>query len=170
MRYLIIFLFALSFLISSCEKTKEYSPIPEIKYLSLEQEKGDDGLGNIVTIVKVHFSFVDGDGDLGLKVSDTLGEFAPGKPNYNNLKFQHYSKIEGKYILDESIENFFRFQYIAKEKTANKVLKGEMEAELFFSNSDEINYSDTTKLFFYINDRSLNESNIEETDEIYLNR
>ena len=170
MRFLLILIAIIGILFSSCEKAKEYSPVPEIKFVSIEQIRGDDGIGNLVTIVKVRFSFVDGDGDLGLRVSDTLGEFAPGKPNYNNLKFQHYNKTEGKYILDESIKNYFRFQYIAKEETANKVLKGVMEAELIFAYNSAIIYADTSKLFFYIDDRALNKSNIEETPDFFLNQ
>jgi len=170
MRFINLILILLSIGLFSCEKTEDYLYIPEIKFVSLEQTNGQDDLGNEVSIVKVRFSFIDGDGDLGLSPSDTIGDFAPGKDFYYNLLFQYYEKKDGQFVQNESVINSFRFQNISKVQTANKALKGDMIAELIFSKSSEINYADTSKNTLFIYDRALNKSNIIETSEFYLNK
>ena len=167
MRISFISLIILLFGLFACEKPKDYSFTPEIKIISTETINGTDALGNPTNITKVRFNFIDGDGDLGLDSWDTTGAFAPGKEHYHNLKFQLYEKENGEFVLNEQEKNYFRFQNISKTQTTNKVIKGDMIAELFFSK--ETHYADTIKLSFYIYDRELNKSNIEETDEIFLN-
>jgi len=151
----------------SCDKPKTYSPIPEITHKSTDFIIGKDTLDNEVYKITVRFSFVDGDGDLGLSPSDTLGDFAPGKEFYYNLKFSFYEKKEGVFEINNKIKPYYRFQSISKTQTTNKVLKGDMLVEIELSTLS--NYSDSSKFEFFINDRALNQSNIEETSELYLN-
>ncbi len=69
--------------------------------------------------------------------------------------------------MKEKPVNNFRFQNISKENTANKVLKGDMIAEITFPT--ELVYADTSKNSFFIYDRAQNKSNIAETPEFFLN-
>ncbi len=166
MKLLVFLILFISLSLLSCEKTEEYSVTPEIKYVKTTISTGTDQLGNTSKILEVQFSFVDGDGDLGLTQADTNGVFAPGEDYYYNLKFQLLEKINGQFILNESEKHNFRFQNISKQQTNNKVLKGDMITKLYLST--ENNYADTIKLSFFIYDRALNKSNIEESNELIL--
>lgn len=166
MRLLIFLILFISITLFSCDKTEEYSFIPEIKYTKTDIYTGTDQLGNVSDILEVQFSFVDGDGDLGLTQADTNGVFAPGEDYYYNLRFQIFEKIDGQFVLNEAEKQNFRFQNISKQQTNNKVLKGDMITKLYLSK--ENNYSDTLKVSFYIYDRALNKSNIEESTELIL--
>lgn len=163
---LLILLGLIALVFNSCKKPKNYSPIPEINHVSTNITQGKDTLGNPIFKVAVSFSFVDGDGDLGLSPSDTTGEFGPGKDYYYNLKFAFYEKKNGVFNRNESIKPYYRFQNISKSQTTNKVLKGDMLIEIDLSTT--IQYADTTKFTYFIYDRALNKSNIEETNELFL--
>ncbi len=151
---------------TSCEKPKKYSNIPEITFKSLSVKNATDTLGNAVFRFNLTFDFIDGDGDLGLTPYDTLGDFAPGKPYYYNLHIDLYEKENGILQKNEGIANNFRFQNISKVGTNNKTLKGEMQIDFDLSKYNA--YQDTCCFKFYIFDRALNQSNIAQTDEIYL--
>ncbi len=163
---LILALFFIIILQSSCDKPKEYSKVPEITFKSLSVKNASDTLGNAVFRFKLSFNFIDGDGDLGLEAYDTLGDFAPGKPYYYNLHIGLYEKQNGTFLKNESVTNNFRFQDISKKGTSNKVLKGEMQIDFDLTKYNQ--YKDTCYFKFYIFDRNLNQSNTENTNEIYL--
>lgn len=164
MRISILFLVIFSLSFTACEKTKEYSDIPEIKLLNVDNSYGADDLGNPGFHTLINFSFTDGDGDLGLSPADTTGDFSSSSEYYYNLKFEVFEKKNGAFIHRDDINHHFRFNNISKENTTNKVLKGEIETDLFFIKNRLT--SDTVKLSFYIYDRALNKSNVEETQEI----
>lgn len=169
MRYWFAYIFILFiFGFSSCEKPQDYSPIPHIDFIKADLSENFDTLGNAINRIEIHFNFVDGDGDLGLEPSDTLGDFGPGKEYYYNLKFFFYEKQNGELSLNETINANFRFQNISKTQTTNKVLKGEMIVKIDLSQT--INFADSSKFKFYIYDRALNKSNIEETNELFINQ
>jgi len=163
MRVTFFFLGMLFILFTSCEKPQEFSPIPEIELISTTLKQNIDQ--NLVEAT-ISFSFVDGDGDLGLEQSDTNGLFAPGEAYYYNLIFDFYEKKNDTLKLSPR-KDYYRFQNISKSQTTNKVLKGDMEVTINFENS--LSFSDTSLFRFYIYDRALNKSNVLETDEIYLN-
>lgn len=167
MRILIFILAIISIGFLSCKKPQNYSSIPEITHVSTNFSIVRDTLDNEIYRISVKFSFVDGDGDLGLNSNDTLGDFAPGKKYYYNLKFAFFEKTDGQYIENETIKPYYRFQNISKSQTTNNVLKGDMIVDIDLSTT--VDYADTTKFNFYIYDRTLNKSNIESTTELYLN-
>jgi len=155
-------------LMASCEKPKKYSNIPEIKFLDITVTKGFDALDNPRHFINVHFSFTDGDGNLGLDDYDTLGDFSPGEKHYNNIILTFYEKVNGIIQEKTDIGNLkFRFKNISKQQTTNKLLKGEMKVDMDIDAKKT--YADTCFLEFYIKDRTVNQSNIERTTEIYLN-
>lgn len=163
MRVTLIFLGLVVLGFSSCEKPQDYSPIPEIEYISTVFTQNVD---QNITEATISFSFIDGDGDLGLEQADTMGQFAPDQEFYYNLIFDFYEKKNDTLKLSPR-KDYFRFQNISKSQTTNKVLKGDMEVTINFENSQS--FSDTSIFRFYIYDRALNKSNVVETHEIYLN-
>ncbi len=155
-----------SILIYACEKIEPVDPAPEIKFKSLEIEQFTDTFfryaGELV------FSFVDGDGDIGLFEYDTLN--ADSSYKYNLFLFP-YSKIDTQYIeIDISkLETppFYRIWYDEKMNrvSQNKTLKGDIKLDLQFPEERPYN-SDTIRYEFYMIDRAGNKSNVEVTSDI----
>jgi hypothetical protein len=147
----------LVFFFASCEKTEEYSDIPEIKYKEFYLKPGVPGMtiatGNLV------FSFVDGDGDIGNfnnpddeNDSDSLnmfifgsyrngGDFIPFYTNSLNLPF-----VEG---------GVYR-----------KTVKGDIKIEIDLT----IQTPDTLFYSFYMIDRAGHQSNTETTPVIIISK
>lgn len=158
--YLIVWSVIISLVLSSCRKTETYPEIPEIEYKSFFFRDTIDELGNEGLVGRLTFSFVDGDGDIGLKQPpDTIN---PGDPEYSNLFFTMFDLQNG--ILVEIGEDelefplYYRIPYLEPQRMDNS-LTGEVEVEftyLLFS-------YDTIKYEFYITDRAGHESNIEST-------
>ena len=162
-----ILLLSTFLLFLSCEKTEEYSNIPEITFVdALISDTIEAKLGNPIKRVAVKFKFIDGDGDLGLSKKDTFGDFAPTKPYYYNLKFSVFEKKNNQWVLKENTKPYFRFLDISKKETDNNVLKGYMIVNIDFLKN--ITFTDTLRLDFFIYDRALHQSNTESTHEIYL--
>lgn len=154
-------------LLWSCEKPTTYSEIPEIKFKSVSIEQTQDTLGNPVQRALLAFTFVDGDGDLGLNPSDTIGEFAPSEAFYYNLMVQIDEKENGVWIANPIFKGNYRFVNISNENTTNHLLKGEMIVEIDITSF--IQFKDTTRFKYFIYDRGLHQSNIDYSNEIYLN-
>ena len=163
--YLIVWSVILSLVISSCRKTETHSEIPEIEYMSFFFTDTIDPLGNYGLIGKLIFSFVDGDGDIGLKQPpDSIDS---GDPEYSNLFFTMFDVQNGILVEigDDELEFplHYRIPYLEPQRM-DKSLTGEIEVVftyLFF------NY-DTIKYDFYITDRAGHESNTESTPTFIL--
>jgi hypothetical protein len=149
----------------SCRKgVNDFPPEPNIEFLNF-RALADTG---IMTI-----KFQDGDGNLGLKLSDTLGDFHFSKPFYHNLFFEYYEKDDfngwqpGVDFFGSPIIFKYRLPYM-EPNGRNKSLEGEiqitMEPRYFNPSSPN---SDTIKFIIYLYDRDLNKSNEVETFEIY---
>lgn len=144
----------------SCKKTEVYSEIPEIGYKNFLFRDTTDLLGNRSLLGVLTFTFVDGDGDLGLdQPPDTA---TPGNPDYSNLFFTLFAYQNG--VISEIGEDelefplAYRIPYLEPEGS-DKTLKGEIEVEFIYVafNFDTISYD------FYITDRAGHESNVEST-------
>jgi hypothetical protein len=109
------------------------------------------------------FSFIDGDGDIGLKSSDTSAAYK------YDLFINYYEKQKGVFKLMELPDITFnsRIPYIESNSEDGSV-KGEVEIEIFINNP----YSkyDTIRFDAYILDRALNKSNIITTTEIIVKK
>ncbi len=144
----------------ACRKTEVYSEIPEIGYLSFFFRDTTDLLGNRSVVGALTFSFVDGDGDLGLKQPPDSAK--PGDPSYSNLFFKLFAFKDG--MLTEVPESdlafplSYRIPYMEPEGP-DKTLKGEIEVEFLYLAFpyDTIGYE------FYITDRAAHESNVVNT-------
>jgi len=146
---------------SSCRKQQTFPIIPKIEYMSFTLRDTVDKLGNEVLIGRLTFSFVDGDGDIGLRQPQD-SSIQEGDPEYSNLFFTLFDMQNG--ILTEIPEDYFypplnyRIPYL-EPQGMNKSLEGEVEVEFTYLLFE----FDTIKYDFYITDRAGHESNTEST-------
>lgn len=148
----------------ACERIEKISPIPAISYENYDLLLGKDSLGNELYIIQVVFTFIDGDGDIGL--------FLTGDPEQDstNLYFITFQKTsDGSYLPadDEQDTLIYTIAYDdAMERVGqNKTLKGDIYIDhiyYFLPDYDTIRYE------FYMYDRARNQSNIEMTEDIGL--
>ncbi len=149
------------FLASSCEKAKEYSIIPEIEYSNFIINENLPEYNAVKGTLQ--FSFVDGDGDIGVNQPDSINSDSATYINESpNLFVSIYDKINGEFIVKDSIYKF-RIPYL-EGGTYTKSVKGDIEVEILILNK----ISDTIRLEFYIFDRNFNMSNIEMSPDILI--
>ncbi|MBI4648185.1 MAG: hypothetical protein HY738_16780 [Bacteroidia bacterium] len=161
-----LFFIMLIVLFLSCEKPETYPIIPSIQFKAMYAYDTTDALGNDGIIPTLVFTFIDGDGDIGIKEEETRDSSSIFSDSIysNNLFLTIYDKIDGEFQPIELIDYSFdyRIPYIVREGN-NKTLKGEIWVELLPL------YYDTVKIEFYILDRALHQSNVETTPEVILN-
>ncbi len=158
--YLIIWSVIISFVFSSCRKTQTYPEIPEIEYKSFLFRDTTDLLGNKGLVGNLVFSFVDGDGDIGLK--QPPDSIDPGDPGYSNLFFTLFDMQDGILVEIGDDELKFPLNYripYLEPRGMDKSLTGEIEVEFTYLLFE----FDTIKYDFYITDRAGNVSNTEST-------
>ena len=164
----IIFKIVLIFLIfsgifSSCEKPERYPDTPKITFESFTIKDTIDLLDNPVKLGNLVFSFIDGDGDIGLMESDTLPPYDTSGIYYHYLFLTLYEKIDGEF---QEVNLAFPLNYrvpYAVAEGQNKTLKGEIKIDLIYNLP--VPY-DTIKYIFFLVDRALNHSNIDSTNII----
>jgi len=152
----------------SCETVQKYSNIPEIHYKHLVFVDRTDDLGETFKNAVLTFSFIDGDGDLGVKPQDKPSD------RVSKIHYTWYSKhSDNTYqpykFPNDSINLSSEIPYnsvMDKSEAHNKVLKGTIEIEL--STPIEPKGVDTMRVEFYIADRARNQSNIEYTPDFSL--
>lgn len=147
----------------TCKKPSDYPIVPVIsfkEFVKYQDVYGKDSIGVL------SFEFTDGDGDIGLKESDTISPYNPGSMYYYNFFVDYYEKQNGELILVPTYNNS-RIPYITPEGK-NKALKGEIDMELFINNY--LSPYDTIVFQAYIVDRALNKSNIITTPEIIVTK
>jgi hypothetical protein len=169
----VLLFIVITFTLSSCIKEKVFSEIPFLRYEAFEQlldVNGKDSIG----ILKIYFT--DGDGDIGLRPSDTLPPHNPGSLFYYNFIINYYEKQNGEFVKvviappipgADTISNNSRIPFITPEGQ-NKALEGMLEMSLFTNNP--LSVYDTIMYDAYIIDRALNISNVIKTPEIILNK
>jgi hypothetical protein len=144
----------------ACRKPERFPIIPEIKLISFEKYQATDStIGTILV-----FYFQDGDGDVGLDRRDTFPPFNLGSLYYHNFFCDYYEKQNGIYVKVETPLPFHaripRLTYLPEES-----INGEIYIKMSYYFDSESHY-DTTQIKFYIVDRKLNYSNVEEATMI----
>lgn len=142
----------------SCRKPVTYSEIPEIKFKNFTIKNINTELG-VQRIGLLEFSFVDGDGDLGLNQADTFPPYDKQSKYHYNLYIQILRKT-GNTFTEVVFPNpyYYRFGNLPDVRDRqNKVLKGDLFIELAELPED------TLKCKFYIYDRAHNKSNVDST-------
>ncbi|PLX10916.1 MAG: hypothetical protein C0594_04235 [Marinilabiliales bacterium] len=147
-----------------CEKPDSYPINPQIEYEAVYLIDTTDPLGNTGSAPLLVFSFVDGDGDIGLKQSDTSGVYSTDSTFHNNLFFTLYEKVNGEFQEADSLLFGFNYRipFVGWEES-NRALKGQIYVQFVPL------YFDTIKFEFYMVDRALHKSNVETSPEIALN-
>jgi len=145
---------ALLVFLCACRKPERFSIIPEIKLISFEEyQPTDTTIGAILT-----FYFQDGDGDLGLNDEDKYSPYDTGSIYYYNFFCDYYEKQNGFFVeIEHPIPyhaRFPRLSYLPDEPISGEIY---IKMPSYFDSP-----YDTTKIRFYIVDRKLHHSNIEE--------
>lgn len=149
-----ITLLIISILLSfyACDETIEYSPIPAISYKSCTVKDSVDILGNSKIYVKLLFSIIDGDGDMGLSEKDTTAPYVD-EYQYNFFSTVFYYQ-EGGYDSTGIPDYNYRIPYIEIEN--HRAYKAEVTVEFeYFENQLQ---GDSIAYQFFVVDRALNHS------------
>ncbi len=152
--------------VSSCLKVESYSDIPQVSYKSFSMSKTADILGNEVDRVILTVHVIDGDGDIGLKESDTMGVYSVDSSFYNDLFIRLYQKIDGKFVERKLIvPHNYRVPYVEPQGQI-KTIKADIQVQLDYTKGTFD--SDTIMYRFYMVDRKLNASDTAQTPELSI--
>ncbi len=159
----------LMLLLAFCSGPQQYPDEPQIEFKQLILFDTVDLLGNKIKDVKLVFSIIDGDGNIGLKDSDTTGIHDPDSLYHNDF-FTILYEIKGDDTLkipDEKQRNF-RIPYIEPQGQVKTLMADIFTIiEFSYSSGNELPY-DTVFFDFYIVDRDFHISNVERTVTIRL--
>lgn len=164
-------------LLFSCRKFEEYPIEPVITFdnftLLFNSQTGKTERG-VLSI-----GYTDGDGDLGLKTSDTLPPFDRSGNYYYNFIVKYYERQNGTFVevpllswnpdtqKYDTITFNGRFPNLTPEH-GNKAIKGVIQDTLYVNNP--LTDFDTIKFKVSIYDRALHKSNEVETPEIVVTK
>jgi len=154
----------------ACPQPQSYSKIPQIKFkqVTLFDTIDDITLNNPAKGYKLRFSLIDGDGDIGLKETDTIGVDVD-TVYVNNYLAMFYEVRNGDTILVDSLNRYnYRIPYI-EPQGQNKTLLADIYIDYVF-NYDRYNNLkyDSVMFEFFVIDRKLNKSNSEKTPILSL--
>ena len=164
-------------LYQSCDPVRSYSEIPEIHFKKLVFVDSIDHptLGNLVKYAVLHFSFIDGDGNLGVapwekdKEGKPISGYGMSRIHYTwhqKLPDETYEPFEFESgIISQSSEIPYN-SVMDKSEAQNKTLKGTIEITLISPKNPQD--ADIMRVEFYIVDRAGNKSNIEYTPDFSI--
>jgi len=180
------FVFCLFSLLVSCVADPNYSNIPAIAYEKIEKSTLVDALGNQQIDINCTISYIDGDGDLGLSVTDSMPPFHLGdsvlvdglkvfEPNmfYYNYFIDVYKKNDGVFekivFPDGDLGYKGRFPRLTNVGYATPI-DGQISYSMRFAPALTSLYEIGDTLYFEIRiyDRARNISNKAITSEIVL--
>lgn len=145
----------------ACQPDDEYPDTPVISFNAFVTN-GDQA---VLTI-----DFTDGDGDMGLKETDTQPPFDTSSVYFNNCFIAYEEKVNGQWQagldqLGDPVVFKYRIPYVTPEGQ-NKALNGKIDITLepFYYNPMSVD-SDTIRYKVKIVDRALNFSNEIVTEE-----
>jgi hypothetical protein len=149
----------------SCDPIQSYSEIPEIHFESLSF-KNIATNGEIDERAVLIFSFIDGDGDIGVSPSDIdaiskIHYIWHKKISYNT--YEPFQFATGT-IADSTVIPFN--SVMNKEEAQNKTLKGTIQIALFPPSKPQ--GVDTMRIEFYIFDRARHKSNVDYTPDFSI--
>ncbi len=154
----------LGVLLAACHPEEKFSKVPYIEFVSLVKIDNGTGVDDQADLT-IHFQ--DGDGDIGLDASDTVGAFSKDSTYYYNFFIDYYEKQQGEWVLVNLSEPLHaRLPYLSYDLPES--IEGDITITTYINNY--FSPYDTVKLVCHIVDRALNESNIIETPEIILNK
>ena len=169
MRSLALYSLSVFLIFSSCKKNPDSYPVePSIEY------KEFIALNKYEAVLTLNFT--DGDGDIGLKTTDTVGIYDKSSPYYYNLYIKTYYKSSNGNFKDTLIYDMItnkidtglirqRIQFVEKT-TKDDFLKGQFIINLNGYRQSLAHKIIKYKIYFY--DRAQHKSNIVETPELVV--
>lgn len=151
-------------LLCACAPRDKFSDVPHIEFVSLEKIDNGTGLDDMANLV-IHFQ--DGDGDVGLNDSDTLGVFSKDSIYYYNFFIDYYEKQHGQWTLVE-LPTPLHARVPRLSESVPESIEGDITILTYINNY--FSPFDTIKLSCQLVDRALNVSNVVETPEIIVNK
>ncbi|MCX6226692.1 MAG: hypothetical protein NTV01_18410 [Bacteroidia bacterium] len=152
---------AILVILIGCRKIVDYPDIPVISFTSVITKDSADVLDNPVKRVTATFHLTDGNGDMGLKNTDTIGPFNKDSAYYFNLFMQEYKKENDSFTEVPAPGGLKKYRIPDLTPSGqNKTLIADISVTIEYPYSidnplpfNEFRYE------FYVVDRSLNISN-----------
>ncbi len=144
-------------LVGGCRKEEKFPDEPVIAFKSL---------GQFVDSASYTITFTDGDGDVGLDITDAAPPFDTASQYYHNLFLEYDEFQNGTWTtINFALPLHYRIPRITPTGQ-NKALEGEIAVALKpFNYSDE---GDTVRIRAYMYDRALNQSNTVTSEQIVV--
>ena len=155
---------------SACPTPQQYSEIPEIKFKQVElyDTIDDPDLENPVKVYKLRFGIIDGDGDIGLNLEDTLGLEIDSIYVNNFISALYEIKNGDTIFIADSLDSYnYRVPYVVPQGQ-NKTLIADIYINYEFLYQDDTLLYDSVLFIFYMIDRAINKSNVEKTPVLKL--
>lgn len=167
---LIIILISGMIIIFGCPKPRQYSEIPEIKFKQVILYDTVDAISSIKRY-KLLFGLIDGDGDVGLKVDDSIG-YNIDTIYLSNFLASLYEIKNGDTIMVDSLNNYcYKIPNEIMPFGQNKTLIADVFIDYSFSYDRHGNLPYDSIMFdFFIVDTMLNKSNIIKTPVLSLKK
>jgi len=147
-----------------CDPPQSFSKIPEIHFKSLEFKYITTGLGTDLMPTLI-FSFIDGDGDIGVSPQDV--------DSISRIHYTWYQKLPEGYVQHQfqtgktTQSSAIPYEEVMnKDDANNKTLKGTIK--ITFDAPTNIQGIDTMRIEFFIVDRARNKSNVEFTPDFSI--
>lgn len=151
-------------LLSACFKNEEYPIEPNIS---------DPVFTVVADSANLRFNFTDGDGDIGLAPDEMDPPYDTSSYYHYNLYIEYFEKddelgwVPGENLLGEPVVYEYRIKPIVVKGKA-KALKGTIDIWMQDFHSTFSSNADTVKYAVKLIDRALHESNVIETEPVYL--
>lgn len=158
--------------LSQCSPSTDFGTEPTIKFKSYEK------LGND-SAIRITISYKDGDGDLGLRKTQTDPPFDTGNRFYHNMFVRYFEKYNGEFHMttrgpfkEDTIVYPYRFPYITPD-SRNKAIEGKIKTtisdiRIASPSFPGRKYNGQIRFEIFIVDRNLNRSNVVSTPPIPL--
>lgn len=156
-------------LIFGCPKPVRYSNIPQIKFKQVTLFDTIDTLGTKNKGYKLRFNLIDGDGNIGLKIDDSIG-YEIDTIYLNNFLASFYEIKNGDTVMIDSLYQYcYKIPNEIMPYGQNKTLIADVYINYLFPYDANGNLEyDSVMLDFFVIDTSLNKSNIEKTPVLSL--
>jgi hypothetical protein len=168
--YLLVLGLALT--LSSCFTEPNYSNVPEISFDRVDRYtiEGGQGVGrsrrdSVIVVI----NFKDGDGNLGNDIPISKPDSARYASNggWGNYRIRTFRLINRQYVeVPLTVNRTLYFPDLAKGKPSGAI-EGPLEFDQIFQYGNSFQIY-PTKFQIQIRDRDLNESNVIETDTVWL--
>lgn len=164
----IITLILLNLTNSGCRRIVVYPDEPSITFTSIVSVDSTDVLDNPIKRVTLAFHLIDGNGDIGLKASDTTGPYHKDSLYHYNLFIREY-KLENGFFVEVPEPDGLK-QFRIPDITPggqNKTLMADISVTIEYPYSDQTPLPFSTfRYVFHVADRALNISNRDTTSVI----